>query len=285
MVWREVRQSKPKVIVLLGSTAVASVIGHKWRKDLGTVARWRGLAIPDKDFGCWIVTTYHPSYLLRNPQDKVLLKIFTDDLRLALDKIDKPLPKLTGILPNTKALHGGARIAYLKDMIKRKPSPVSFDYETTGLKPYEKGHKIVAVSFSEKATLGCSMLMDDTIAPYVCEILTDPDIHLIAANMKFEHTWSKVCLGVDPGPWDWDTMVAAHLEDNRAMYCALKFQAFVRFGIPPYDEQVEPYLKSRQQGGGAFNRILELPESRLLEYNAIDAALEWRLAQTQQGSA
>lgn len=54
---------KPRVIVLLGATAVSAVLGPDYR-----ITRCRGQWFEKK--GCWILATYHPSALLRDPAKK-----------------------------------------------------------------------------------------------------------------------------------------------------------------------------------------------------------------------
>lgn len=54
---------KPKVILLLGATAVATVLGPDYR-----ITRCRGQWFERK--GVWIIATYHPSALLRDEAKK-----------------------------------------------------------------------------------------------------------------------------------------------------------------------------------------------------------------------
>ena len=54
---------KPKVILLLGATAVSAVLGPDYR-----ITRCRGQWFERK--GVWIIATYHPSALLRDPSKK-----------------------------------------------------------------------------------------------------------------------------------------------------------------------------------------------------------------------
>jgi len=54
---------KPRVIVLLGATAVSAVLGPDYR-----ITRCRGQWFEKK--GVWILATYHPSALLRDPAKK-----------------------------------------------------------------------------------------------------------------------------------------------------------------------------------------------------------------------
>ncbi len=76
-------------------------------------------------------------------------------------------------------------------------------------------------------------------------------------------------------------MIATHILDNRPMITSLKFQAFVRFGLEPYDTAVEQFLKSRNSN--TPNRVREVHLSTLLKYNGLDALMTYMLAKKQQG--
>lgn len=82
---------KPKVILLLGNSALYSVIGHRWKKGLDGIMKWRGWTIPDQDFGCWICPTFHPSFVLRG--EKEVVTVWEQDLKQAFGKVDELLPK------------------------------------------------------------------------------------------------------------------------------------------------------------------------------------------------
>jgi hypothetical protein len=118
-------------------------------------------------------------------------------------------------------------------------------------------------------------------------ILGDLAIPKQAYNMKFEHVWSEVLLGVHVQGWDWDGMLAAHILDNRPGICSLKFQTYLHFGVAGYDEDVEPWLKSADKDGNAMNRILELwntPDGRrkLMTYCGMDSLFTYRLGLVQK---
>jgi len=113
----------------------------------------------------------------------------------------------------------------------------------------------------------------------------------MAHNIKFEDTWTKKRLRIDIQNWEWDSMIAAHILDNRPGVTGLKFQAYVNFGVIDYASEVAPYLKptsenEKKYGGNAFNRIQELleqpgGEKKLLEYCALDSFYERMLAMKQ----
>lgn len=84
---RELAQVRPDVIVALGTTALKAVLGtsHVTLKDtLGQALRHEGR---------WVVTVYHPSYVLRVPDEaarKQAFAVLVDGLRLARSLLDRP---------------------------------------------------------------------------------------------------------------------------------------------------------------------------------------------------
>ncbi len=68
---------RPKVILLLGSTAVRAVLGEEYR-----ITRCHGQWFERK--GVWITATYHPSALLRDESKK---RAAWDDLKRVRDKL------------------------------------------------------------------------------------------------------------------------------------------------------------------------------------------------------
>jgi DNA polymerase len=60
------KEFQPRLTILLGTQAVMSVIGYRWKKKLYGITRWRGYTIPDQYYKTWICPTFHPSYFLRS---------------------------------------------------------------------------------------------------------------------------------------------------------------------------------------------------------------------------
>ena len=116
--------------------------------------------------------------------------------------------------------------------------------------------------------------------PFI-DLLANRSIGKMAHNMKFEETWSVVRLRQPVANWEWDSMLASHVLDNRPGICSLKFQTYINFGIIDYESEVSPYLKSASKDGNALNRIFEADESKLMEYCALDSVYEYRLAMKQ----
>lgn len=275
-----VKEYQPKMILLLGNQAIYSLIGHRWKKDLGGVDKWRGFRIPDVDFKAWLCPTFNPEDIEENDLKEI---IWRADLRNAIDIYNKPVTK-----------YHEPKIIVLKDDLSplndiKDHSVVAFDYETTGLKPHSQGHRIVCASVAISSHIVYSFMMPDTKVgrkPFL-NLLTNDKIRKMAHNMKFEDTWSAVRLRLSVSGWEWDSMLAAHILDNRPGITSLKFQSYINFGIVDYSSDITPYLQTAGKNANELNTIEELiktksGEEMLLKYCALDSIYEYRLAMLQR---
>ena len=288
-VWSAIEELEPAVIIPMGGVAVKSVIGHRWKKDLGGVTRWRGWRIPDQDVMAWICPTVHPSYVLRESKTPIADMFFRADLDAALvltEESSGPLPEYGDETAKVTILRRQDDIlkflaVYGSDIPE---VALAYDYETTGLKPHRKGQEIVTCGVStdpESAT--AFPLLPGPVTEAWCAVLRNPWVKLITHNQKFEETWGRVALGCPGVGHVWDTRLAAHVIDNREDATPLKFLAYVLFGNCDYDSHMDQYLSSRDPvyGGNAFNRIHEADIRDVLLYNGLDAMYTRRLADYQ----
>ncbi len=84
---KELAAVKPKVIVALGATALKSVLGN------GNAKLGESIGKPIRHGDYWVVTVYHPSYILRVPDEKTkhaAFKVMVDGLQLAQQLLDQP---------------------------------------------------------------------------------------------------------------------------------------------------------------------------------------------------
>lgn len=109
----------------------------------------------------------------------------------------------------------------------------------------------------------------------------DPKILKFGHNMKFEDRWTRAKLGHFVRGWLYDGMIGSHILDFNEGASGLKFQAFAKMGVGPYDDHIKPYLKSKEGGGNSPNRIREVDMESLLRYCAIDSYLEYELGVKQ----
>lgn len=279
-----IAELRPKVVVLLGMSAVKSMIGLEWGNDLGQLGRWVGWHIPSPTFNTWICPSYHPSFVMRTNEDPALVKITKTHLEKAL------FLEESGMRPDPKPLD---KLRLLVDVIKHpeqsfqrltglaeKEGTIAFDYETTGLKPELPEHEIVTAAFCLNGEDVFACVIDKHCHEPLSRILRKPELKKVAQNMKFEERWTRAKLGHPVVGWEWDTMLATHILDNRGGVTGLKFQSYVQFGIGDYDSSIRPFLESPTTNG--LNHIRQAPLQELLTYNGMDAILEYKLAERQR---
>jgi len=281
-----IKEYQPKVIVLFGMIAVYSVIGHRWKKDLGKITKWRGWTIPDQDLQTWICPVFTSDFVLENDMGAEET-IWKNDL--------KQVKELLWEDANTTykfPIYKEPDIEIIEDLsvLYNIKHTFAFDYETTGLKPHAQGHKIVCCAVADTEDHAYVFMMPKTkkeLQPLI-DLLEDESVGKVAQNMKFEKTWTEVRLRTEVKHFVWDTMLASHLLDNRTGVTGLKWQTYVQFGIMDYSSEVEPYLKAKDNdNANAINRIEELialpgGKEKLMKYCGYDAINELRLANKQR---
>lgn len=276
-----IKEKKPKIIFLYGIDAVLSVIGTKYDDTFTDVSKWRGWCIPDQGYMCYLVPMLDIDSIL-DSKVKVESVIFKQDFEKALEKLKAPFP----VFKEPKIHYLSRRDLSVLNGIN---GHVAIDYETTGLKPYLEGHSIKTASVAVSANEAYCFEVPrnkKAVQPLV-DLLERDTVLKIAHNMKFEDTWGHVVLGADTKPWNFDTMLCAHLLDNRPGITGLKFQTYVQFGVRDYSSHISPYLRSTDdKNGNSFNTIDALLLSQdgknsLLKYNAYDTIFTYALWEQQ----
>lgn len=275
---KTIKKLKPNVIILLGKTAIKSLIPVISKSDCDIVDRWAGYYIPCRKPNAWIIATFHPSHVLKE-NNPVVTRIFQTHLKEAVKRSKK---KPWEVVPDYKSqieiIMNPAQAAKELKFIHSFGGPIAFDYEANCLKPYIPGAKIIT----------CSVCCDDTYAiayPWKNEaieatsLLLKSSLPKIAANLKFENTWTNVILKHRVKNWLWDTMIAAHVLNNSSKITGLTFQSFALLGMENYESHIKPFLK--QIGKNKLNRIHEIDLKDLLLYNGLDSLMEFQIAQIQ----
>lgn len=167
-------------------------------------------------------------------------------------------------------------------LISPSPLTIAFDYETTGLKPYREGHKILCCSIAESPDLVNVWMWSKGSIPMFNEVMKLGTILKIAGNIKFEHIWTRQMCRSEIQGWWWDTVVAGKTLDHRPGNSNVKFQAYSRLGIIDYDSRIQPFISSTDGTSNGFNRLHEVPSKELMEYCAMDSALEYGIALDQR---
>lgn len=272
-----IHQLQPEMILLLGAAAVKSVIGWLWKEDTRGVNRWIGWKIPCQELNSWVTIAWHPSYVGREEKNRAVELIWKKHLREAASLKGRPWKKAPDYKSQVIVERVPRQAAQLIKEITKMGKPAAFDYECNMLKPDGDRAKIWSCSISNGAiTVAYPWLGEAVDATQ--KFLQSP-IHKIASNFKYEERWTVKEFGHGVNRWSFDTMLVAHLLDNRPNISSIKFQAFVLLGQPSWEDKVKPYFES--SGPNVPNRIKDVDLRTLLEYNGMDSLMELEVAKIQ----
>lgn len=170
----DIIKTKPKVIVTLGSSAIKAFMND----EKLAISKIRGTKIflkldPNSDEEYLIVPTYHPSYLMRNPDNKKNHDEFKSDIKFAMSlSIDRNFarndeednndndgeyrncPAKTIEIRTFKEFHEFCR-KYI-DSTDR----VGYDVETNAKEVHSIDHRVVGFSLSPNKDIGCYVIFD-----------------------------------------------------------------------------------------------------------------------------
>jgi DNA polymerase len=270
---KTIKEKSPRLIILLGGTSLDSFLTQRLKGASGGINKWRGFVIPDQIQKAWIAPAFHPSFVLRSRGIKAVGRLFEKDIENALSKLNKEVPVYNykiDILDEFRANN------MLQGLLDYPPELLGFDYETTGLSSYREGHKIVCCSVCHDGETAYIFEFTDKLIKWWKQILNSRKIKKTAHNIKFEHQWSRNILGVETRRWEWDSMLASHILDNRKGITGLKFQAYVNFGREDYSSHLDKYIKYND--GNNFNRIKDADIREVMRYCGMDNLIQYRLA-------
>ena len=290
-----IRDLKPRVIILAGGVAISSLLGVVWKPDVGPAVRWTGRTIPAHKPNAWIAPVNNPAYLFREGVSPVAKLQFREHLEAAIRLADtEQVPWPNGppdYASQVEVIHSPTEAA--ARLRKYDSGLVAFDFETDRLKPDHRDAEIMCCSVCWEGQETIAFPWHGPVVAEMKRLLVDRDIGKIGFNMDFEHRWCKAKLGIDVKGWAWDGMLGAHCLDPRpggkskedgssfgSGCTGLKYQAFVRFGIPEYNSAIEPYLRS-EGGGNSVNRVREVKPDRLMLYCGLDSLFEFMVAKDQ----
>lgn len=288
---KTITELKPEVIIPLGGVACGSLLGWLWKDKVGGIYRWAGYRIPHRGLNAWICPTFHPSYLLHS-KDVVLDRYFANHLEAASKLKGRPYKSNIQsdedfcdlFLDTTEAAEVIRHVT--ADAAKHKQL-VAFDYETTTLKPqgpYAELYtaSIAVTEYGTGTDFAFAFPWQGKVVPAMRELLSDCKVAKVAHNKKIEAAWTLHFLKVRIAGRFKDTCTTAHALENGGKgrpVTGLKFQAFVKFGIDSYNDDMEQYLKS--EGGNTPNRIKQAKLKDVLLYNALDSLYTLKLARVQ----
>lgn len=277
-----IEELRPSVIVLLGNSA-SSFMRSYWKSSFGMPSAFRGYAIPHVELNAWVVCVPNPNDVMafseKNPVELVLFQQQMKQVALAFQS-GVPHPngppdyqsQIELVLNEEQAIK---RINH----VTGKGGVCAWDYETNMLKPEGADSRIVSASICWEGKRTFAFLWTPAIQEAMSAFLLAENVKKIASNLKFEERWTLQKMGHGVNGWLWDTMVAAHVIDNREGVTSVKFQAFVLLGVPSWADKVDGLLSS--DGPSTPNNIHKIPVKDLLEYNALDSVYEYYVAKEQ----
>lgn len=254
-----------KKVLIIGDFAFEVIIKNRLSGRIsfsGSKEKFTGWVIPDQDLRCNIM---YISNFYEEQQENMKAAQYIKQFLNSKDFIEYDYEKT---IKTTKDIN--TAIEYL-DYYLENSKYIVFDYETTGIKPHSDNHKIVCVSIcDDTGFISAFPIFYDNITfmKKLKSILTG-SIEKIAHNGKYELNWTDIILGYDVNNFVHDTMISSHIIDNRRGICGLKFQSYFNFGILPYDNKIDKYLKSSTSN--SINKVKDAPLDDLLYYCAIDS--------------
>lgn len=277
-----IKEKRPKMIICFGGEASRVLMKNRFSDT--SAARWRGIPFWSSEYECWCIVTYNPSKFGDSYDTDSYKSVVKSDMVLLMDYYHKPAPK-----PHNPIIEKSTEYSEIiskLDEINENAKLLAVDFETTGLKPHNKGHKIATCSYTwtetgkKKDLKTFSFLCNfrdyftkkETKEIYrrMAAIAKNKDIKKVAHHLKFEEAWTRTILKVKTKGWIWCTMYTAHILDERPKHVSLKTQAFIYFQAESYEDKLKKYLESPIPGGNSFNRVEEAPVNDLLHYNGLD---------------
>jgi uracil-DNA glycosylase family 4 len=145
---RAIRRVEPKVIIVFGDIALQQVLGKKGIKKAR--GRWHW----SEEFGCWVLPTYHPAFVLRQA---AFGKLVVGDLKMVADFIKnnyKPVKNRETLTYKTVP-----SIRKLLDAGKTQQFRIGIDTETQGLDWTDPNFLTISYSLSFKKGVGLNVVL------------------------------------------------------------------------------------------------------------------------------
>jgi DNA polymerase I len=282
---RDIEETKPKVIIAFGAVALNWCLVNRDR-PYGITA-WRGIKIPIHigTHPCWVYPTYHPAYVMRQQFGKDFgmeieyQRLFKNDLKRVVDDLENWEPP---VIEDKTSLYDGVRLiredfdSLLKFLKRAGGENSAIDIETSRLRPYSQGARLLSVSVAVEGKT-VAFPWDHPKGGFA----RNPDVQRalrrylkgrglkIAQNAAFELEWIGYAFGenyVRAARWE-DTMAQGYVLDHRGS------------GRLKLDSLCLQYLglKLKDVHDLDMDRLERAPVDQLLKYNALDAKYTLKL--------
>lgn len=304
----ELETIKPKVVLLLGNSALVGALKHSG------ISKYHGS--PCKDGDTTYMATYNPLSFYHN---KKFVKDFMGDINIfgAIVKSKGDISTIAEPVAYNYVNTMPMVIQMFREM--KRAGVFSFDIECPGLNPWNtrrwtvvsKDNKIpyevnispvkidgnilhfkvppsvTCISFSTKPNTGWVLPLDHSNTPFspselveikkvLKVILEDASLKKIGQNCKFDSLYLQAVLGIKTKGIIFDTMLAAYLLNEEGGEYGLKDLALRHTDMGDYDAELTKARKKIVPKSEEYNYSL-IPMRELFHYSACDADATIRL--------
>lgn len=268
----EITQRRPKVVVLLGSTALKSLGNYAGADNIMTT---RGRYRWSSELNAWILPIYHPSFVLRQPN------LFHDFMR-DLQKINMLRKKIReeSLPPIKYWVIGDIEKAIKTCEFLMKQKEIAVDIETTGFDPWKDRILCAAASWEDgKAVVFAEELFQNTDVKFYTvlkQLLELQNVVWDWQNGKFDCGFFRA-LGINARV-DEDTMLLHYCIDERPGTHDLGNLATEYLGVDEYKDMAKQYVRSNKKNTkGEKPSYADVPRPILYQYCAMDVDYTRRL--------
>jgi uracil-DNA glycosylase family 4 len=255
-----IKRLKPKVIIMLGASALKAVSGKTG------ITKLRGTAWDEN--GIIYLPTFHPSATFYDPEK---LRWIVEDLEKAKEYPTKGLPK-----PEEVNWSVAQSFDEAMGMIKSLYDYTlpHFDIETSTNIPWDRGAKILGYSACDKPGEAWFVPLFHKEAPYsegrarillqeirkAHEYRIENELPMAAYNAVFDLMFLKVVYDIDFVPLGFDPYIAHHLLSEEMAKPSLSQLTWMYTDIGGYDSEIERLKKEQPQlyladRGGTFENF------------------------------
>ena len=255
-----------KPVIAMGNTAISSLL-----PGMGTITSLRGGWFFSSEINQYVLTTWHPAYVLRRPEEGIEL---IRDLVKAAKGVEPSMFRLC-TPPEYSVLSTGQEVA---DALSKITGRVCFDFETTQnnwstdrpmLLTLGDAHMRYIIPGFHPGAPANLLEEDETTKEALRQLFQRCEI--VGHNVKYDRHFG-LNIGVEM-PAYLDTMIGHYVLDERPGTHGLKALAREYFNVFDYDQElVHKYLKRRSDDWSA------VPWDELCQYGAWDVAINLELS-------
>ena len=176
-----IKELKPAKIITLGALALDGVIGD--RESISGISKWTGHAIPDQVLQTWIFPLHSATEIVQKERHIPLGDYFKRTLQAALTH-NKTFPNYIIREDELNIITKPLLASIYLDGLKYVTDVITFDYETTGIKPHRDGHAItcISIAYGDGNTTAFPIFDDASFLKSLKRVLHGTKIRKVAHN-------------------------------------------------------------------------------------------------------